>query len=422
MGLFGSKKLAEQLEAENADLRAWVTHLQGQDALQLAEEKRRLESEVTRLRHLQEEAAEALQQARAHIVQTEDIAMLQEAGIYEFRHRLDDATAYKAQLAQLKNQIKAMTRQGNAVTGATTWHVNGSAAEGRKMVRDFSKLMLRAYNAEADAQIRTMRPYRLRSATERLEKSVTAIARLGKTMDIRITPAYHRLRLQELALTADYLAKVEEEKERVREERERAKEEASARREFEQEKARLLRERSHYESALKRLEQNGDAEGIADLQAKLQEVDSAITDVEGREANIRAGYVYVISNLGAFGERIVKIGLTRRLDPTERVRELGDASVPFRFDIHALVFSEDAVSLETQLHQQLWDRRVNRVNQRREFFYATPAEIRDVLENIAGPLLLEFTETPEASEWRQSQPAPDDEEQGHPRPFVGGTP
>jgi T5orf172 domain len=124
--------------------------------------------------------------------------------------------------------------------------------------------------------------------------------------------------------------------------------------------------------------------------------------VQARAANIRAGYVYVISNVGAFGERMVKIGLTRRLDPLDRVYELGDASVPFRFDVHAIVFSDDAVGLEARLHQALTDVRVNLVNLRREFFYATPDEVRALLAEHAGHLL-DFVAEPEAPEWRQSE-------------------
>ena len=144
---------------------------------------------------------------------------------------------------------------------------------------------------------------------------------------------------------------------------------------------------------------------ITELQQRLDDVDDAITGVEAREANIRAGYIYVISNIGAFGPDVVKIGLTRRLDPHDRIRELGDASVPFRFDTHALVFSDDAVALETRLHQEFADRRVNQINHRREFFRATPAQVRDALTRIAGQHLLEFHETPEALEWRASNPA-----------------
>jgi hypothetical protein len=119
---------------------------------------------------------------------------------------------------------------------------------------------------------------------------------------------------------------------------------------------------------------------------------------------MRLGYVYVISNLGAFGERMVKIGMTRRVTPEERVRELGDASVPFRFDTHALIFSEDAVALETALHQRFADRAVNQVNRHREFFYATPAEVRQALLelNFGDNIVVEYDEQTPADEWRRS--------------------
>lgn len=133
---------------------------------------------------------------------------------------------------------------------------------------------------------------------------------------------------------------------------------------------------------------------------KLREIEEAIAGVEAREASIRAGYVYVISNIGAFGPHMVKIGMTRRLEPVARIRELGDASVPFRFDTHALILSEDAVGLEAKLHDALSLQRVNRVNLRREFFYADPAQVRETLQQIAGQHLLEFHDVPEALEWR----------------------
>ena len=99
---------------------------------------------------------------------------------------------------------------------------------------------------------------------------------------------------------------------------------------------------------------------------------------------------------------MVKIGMTRRLEPEARIRELGDASVPFKFDIHALIFSEDAVGLEAKLHQALSQQRVNKVNPRREFFYADPAQVREILKQIAGQHLIEFRDVPEAIEWRAS--------------------
>jgi hypothetical protein len=282
--------------------------------------------------------------------------------------------------------------------------VNGSAAQGRKMVNEISKLLLRAYNGEADVLVNKMRPYKVDAAIDQLDKARKTIVRLDTSMDIAITDAYHQVRIEELRLTADFLAKKEAEKEAERAEKERLREEARARKEFEAEKARLFKEHSHYATALERIRQTGSPDEVAAAEAKLAEIGDAIHGVEEREANIRAGYVYVISNVGAFGPNVVKIGMTRRLDPTDRIRELGDASVPFRYDTHALVFSEDAVSLENRLHHALAERRLNLVNQRREFFYATPTEVKALLTQADGSVL-EFIEEPEADEWHQSENA-----------------
>ncbi|MFP8884272.1 DUF4041 domain-containing protein [Streptomyces mangrovi] len=430
----------EALRAENHRLMAELTAFAGADAARLAQETERLrrthaeqQAEVQRLdavldvkveaaaeraerelhgtrqmlHDMQVQAQEAerrLAAARSGLVVTDDVALLQEAGIYEYRHPLADAVAYKAELARIKDRYKTLTKNGRAVVGVTEWTVNGSAAEGRRMVRDFSKLMLRAYNAEADAAVRGMKPHRLASLVDRLAKSRETIARLGRTMQIRVTDEYHRLRVRELELTADHLAKVEEEKERRREERERQREEERLEREIARERARLDKERNRLVLALGRARSAGQAEAaqIAELERKLGEIDAEEEVIDRREANRRAGYVYVISNIGAFGESMVKIGLTRRLDPMDRVNELGDASVPFRFDVHALIYSDDAVGLERALHREFEDRRVNRVNARREFFHVAPAQVRDALARYAGQHLLEFHEEPDAPEWRAS--------------------
>jgi hypothetical protein len=135
------------------------------------------------------------------------------------------------------------------------------------------------------------------------------------------------------------------------------------------------------------------------------EIEIVLNDVEARAANVRTGYVYVIPNVGAFGDRVVEIGMTRRLEPREHVYELSGAAVPFRFDVHALIYSKDAVGLEAQLHQEFAARKVNRVNSRKEFFYVSPAEVRDALERQAGQHLIEFTEEPQALEWHASAAA-----------------
>ena len=333
---------------------------------------------------------------------TTDEALLQEAGVYEYRHPLTDAVAYQSELKRLRDLIKTMNRKdGGAVTGVTNWTVNGSASEGRKMVRETTKLMLRAYNAEADNLVRSLKPYKLPSAIDRLAKVAQTIERLGRTMDIHISDSYHRIRVKELELTADYLEKVTEEKEREREEKARLREERKAQQEMERERARLEKERQHHANALAVLLANEDHDGAARLEMQLAEIDKRIEDVDYRAANIRAGYVYVISNLGSFGQEVVKIGMTRRLEPQDRVRELGDASVPFKFDVHTLFFSNDAVGIEAELHRRFVDRRVNRVNTRREFFYATPQEVKQHLIELAGEIL-EYNELAEALEYHQS--------------------
>jgi hypothetical protein len=270
------------------------------------------------------------------------------------------------------------------------------------MVTDFCKLMLRAYNTEADNIVRTLKAYALETAIERLQKMRTSISKLGLSMKIEITAEYHALRVKELELTADYLAKVADEKDREREERARLREEEAARRDYERENARLEKEKAHYEAALNALRMKGDDAGATHAQEKLGEIQNAIEGVARRAANVRAGYVYVISNIGSFGAKVVKIGMTRRLEPMDRVRELGDASVPFRFDVHAIIFSDDAVGLETALHRRFAERRVNFVNAHREFFYVAPRDVREALLALEHNLLT-FVEAPEAVEWRQSQ-------------------
>jgi len=218
-------------------------------------------------------------------------------------------------------------------------------------------------------------------------------------MEMSITDEFHALRLEEIELTADFLMKKQEEKEEAREERARLREERQVAMELAAERERLNKERSHIVNAIQKLQATGGND--AELELRLAELDAAIAQNDYRAANIRAGYVYVISNRGAFGDSVIKIGLTRRLEPLDRVNELGDASVPFRFDVHALFFSEDAVGLEAELHQHFADRRLNCVNTRKEFFFATPAEVREVLEAKVGNLL-EFAERVQATEFLQS--------------------
>ena len=139
-----------------------------------------------------------------------------------------------------------------------------------------------------------------------------------------------------------------------------------------------------------------------ELENHLSDIDKAIKDIDYREANQRAGYVYVISNIGAFGENVFKIGMTRRLEPQDRVDELGDASVPFNFDVHAMIFSDDAPALENALHKAFEHKKLNMVNTRREFFNVTLDEIKDVVKKNYDKTV-EFIDVADAEQYRISQ-------------------
>lgn len=173
----------------------------------------------------------------------------------------------------------------------------------------------------------------------------------------------------------------------------------------------IVKEQTHYNNALQDIidrinnESSIETEYLlekkAEIEKHLTELDQKLKDIDYREANKRAGYVYIISNIGSFGENIYKIGMTRRLNPMERVDELGDASVPFKFDVHALIFSDDAPTLETALHHAFEDRKVNMVNARREFYRVTLEEIESVVKSNYDKTV-EFIKVPLAEQYRES--------------------
>jgi len=333
------------------------------------------------------------------VVILDDERVLQDVGIYRYHHPLENALAYQERLAEVTARIAETIKAGAAIETSNTFTFDGSLAKGRALTNDLAKLMLRAYNAEAENVVRSLRAGNTVTAIKRLDAARTAIAKLGRMMEMRIGEAFHALRIQEIELTSDFLMKKEEEREAARAERERLREERKVAQELAAARERLEKERSHILTVVEKLQASGSND--SELERKLADIDGAIAMNDYRAANIRAGYVYVISNRGAFGGHVVKIGLTRRLDPLERIYELGDASVPFRFDVHAIFFSEDAVSLENELHERFSTRRVNWANDRKEFFFSSPAEVRAVLAEKLGNLL-EFAEHVESTEYLQS--------------------
>jgi hypothetical protein len=352
-----------------------------------------LESEVGALR------AQLATAAGKDFVDLSDDRVLQDIGIYRYHHPLENAAQYADRLSDLQSKIAEVVKSGRAIIKSNMFTFDNSLAKGRRMADDLGKLMLRAYNSEADNSIRSLKVGNAVTAKRRLQATRDAIAKLGGMMEMRISDEFHDLRVEEIELTSDFLMRRQEERQAERDERAMLREQRKVELELAAERERLDKEHSHLMNALEALQAIGETD--ADLEARLAAVQLAIEQNDFRAANIRAGYVYVISNRGAFGDDMVKIGLTRRLEPIERVRELSGASVPFRFDVHTIFFSEDAVTLETELHRHFASRAVNQANPRKEFFFATPAEVREVLLEKVGNLL-EFKEHADATEYLQS--------------------
>lgn len=344
-----------------------------------------------------------LEQARQHFIEVNAAVELQNVGFFEFEHPAQTSADLATELEAVRYAIKQTIQSKRAVSTASGFTFNNSQTQGKKFMGDMAKVLLRAYNAEAENAIKATRAGNLAVAQTRLTKAAEQIAKSGTMIDLHIEPEFHQLRLREIALANQHLQVLAREKEMERDRRAELREQAKAAAELEREKERLNKEQAHYVATMAALQANGDLEGAARMQAKIDDVERAIADVDYRAANARAGYVYVISNVGAFGERMVKIGMTRRLEPMDRVNELGDASVPFRFDVHALFFADDAVAIESMLHRTFAPQRVNKVNLRREFFYTTPDKVLQVLKSHAVEIV-EYTVAPAAVEFRASTP------------------
>lgn len=352
-----------------------------------------------------------LEEAKQQIIETDEAALLQSFGFYTPHYSYTTSDEYKEKLKLIRDNQKDLVKNDRAVTGNNKWTVNGSLSQGKKMVSDMKKLLLRAYNAECDDAVEHVRFNNIEASEKKIRSSAEAISKLGQIMDISITGKYVSLKIEELRLMHEYQVKKQEEKEEAREARQRQREEAKVAKELEEARRKLEKEQSHYQNALLRLNAQiataSEKERIEleekrkELEAQLTIIDGEMKDVDYRAANQRAGYVYIISNIGAFGENVYKIGMTRRLEPMDRVDELGDASVPFNFDVHAMIFTDDAPGLEAALHNAFADRKLNFINQRREFFNVTLDEIKRVIRENYDKTV-EFVDIAPAEQYRES--------------------
>lgn len=389
-----AKKVLEGYEAQIAERKKDLAQVEASITKRKNAAEGEILSSVQRLKNEEETLREKLHPMRIQL-------KLEEAGYTDYANPAKDSIELAAELQMLRKEVQMMVRAGHAVSSTDNPQLPTTKAGLNKLAKSIAKLALIAFNSQVDTVIEKATARNYDASLAKIFKSSDTVERLCAVANVNIESLYVELRARELKLAVQHLQAKQTERELEREHKAELREQAKAERELQAERERLEKEKQHYLNVLKVVEESGNEEEVARLKEHIIEVEKGINDVEKRAANIRAGYVYVISNLGAFGERMVKIGMTRRVDPMERVKELGDASVPFNFDVHALFFSEDAVGVEAELHRRFVDKRVNRVNTRREFFYATPVEVKEELASIAGNLL-EFTEEPEAEQYRLS--------------------
>ena len=376
----------------------------------LADIKSEIQRAIEQKQYDLENIEKQISEKKKELICVDEEVLVQEFGLYTPQYDFASALDYKEELAKIRQTQKDLIRDKKAVLGSTDWTVNDSKAKGRKMVSDTQKLLLRAFNNECDDLIDRVKYTNFDATLDRIYKSAETISKLGSIMKISISQSYLNSKVKELRLAFEYRQKKQEEKEEQKAARAEQREQARLQKEIDEQRKKFEKEQSHYQTAFEKLqlqiEQNPDNADLLkkkeQLENHLSDIDKALSDIDYRQANMRAGYVYVISNIGAFGENIYKIGMTRRLDPQDRIDELGDASVPFNFDVHAMIFSDDAPALEAALHRAFEDRKLNMVNQRREFFNVTLDEIKEVIRQNFDKTV-EFVDVPNAEQYRVSQ-------------------
>ena len=366
--------------------------------------------ELSELRVKYANSLEIYKKLRKEVSLYESKLDLIEFGVFEPIYEFDKSNEYRIEQKRIIQLQKEMIKDETAATCATNWTVDGSEAKGRAKTKRNIKLVLRAFNGECNSLITKVKWNNANQMQERIKKSFEAINKLGKSSTISIEYNYLDLKIKELILEHEFQLKKQREKEELRTIREQIREEEKAKREFEKAQKAAEKEEKSYQSALEKA-RNEIAEVTGEkhdkLQAQIDKLEQELKEAQKKKERAismaqqtKRGHVYVISNIGSFGENVYKIGMTRRLEPTDRVKELGDASVPFKFDIHAMIYSDEAPTLEKELHHAFDDKKVNMLNYRKEFFKVSLDEIENQINKIGIEAV--FTKLPEAIEYRET--------------------
>jgi len=317
--------------------------------------------------------------------------MLEDFALYKPKFSFTSSEEYKQKLEIIRNTQKNLIKSGSAARGNQDWVVNNNKAQGRKMVKDMIKLVLRSFNNESDYCVDNVKFNNIEKSDARIQQSYESLNKLGQIMSVSISPEYRDLKLNELYLAHEYQLKKQDEKEEQKKVREELREQQKLEQEIREAREKIVKDKKHFNQALSDLQSRLNSSvdetekkvieiRLIEIKGQLGELEKEEKVIDYREQNAKAGYVYIISNVGAFGDGVYKIGMTRRLEPMDRIDELGDASVPFTFDVHALIFSNNAPELEAKLHQHFYRNRINKLNDRKEFFRADINEIEKIVK------------------------------------------
>lgn len=316
--------------------------------------------------------------------------------------------------AEIKNKIVIMHQQEKALikekkaTKLSQPAYSKKSSEQRKIISQ----ILRGFRSEVNSLISKLTAFNIDSIRNRMTRTFNSYNSLFKNEGVSISKEYFELKLNELTCWYEYERKLADEKELLRAQKEQIREEEKVRREIEREKRKIEKDEKQFNNEIARLmkymqvstveaEKNLYIDKIKDLETKLASLEEAKKTVTHRKENAKAGFVYIISNIGSFGENVYKIGMTRRLEPKDRIRELSSASVPFPFDVHAMIFAEDAPALEALLHQYFRSHEVNKVNHRKEFFKVSLADIEVIVKKNFNDTVT-FVDIPPAEEYRET--------------------
>ena len=323
-----------------------------------------------------------------------------ELGIYEPHFDFTDSEEFKAKIVEVRDRQKAMISAKQAALCPTEWTVEGSKAKGATMINRQMRLTMRAFNNECEAAIANVRWNNVVAMEKRVLSAAASIDKENTSMNLTLNDRFVALKIEELRLTHEYREQLKREKEERAEMARAEKEEKKLLAEAEAAEREEAKYQALLEKARKEANGDGNAQRIAELEAALAAAHLASERARAMAEMTKSGYVYIISNVGSFGDDVVKIGLTRRLDPDDRVRELGDASVPFSFDTHAMIYSDAAPALEAALHKEFAERRINMSNFRKEFFRVSLDDVEAAVGRLAPTA--GFFKDREAQEWHET--------------------